>query len=102
MKKNYSPNLKKMPISSIFDALSDPARIEIILTLLNEKELSCGQCKTDLSKSTMSHHFKVLREAGLIQKREEGKMHFISLRIEEIEERIPGLIKVLKTLKDPL
>ena len=87
MKKDYRPNLKKMPVSAIFYALSDPARMEIILTLLEEKELSCGQCKTELSKSTMSHHFKVLREAGLIQRREEGKVHFISLLVDEIEER---------------
>ena len=102
MKKTYCPNLKKMPISALFDALSDPARIEIIQVLLEEKELSCGQCKTELSKSTMSHHFKVLREAGLIQRREEGKVHFISLRVEEIELRMPGFIKVLKGLKGPL
>jgi DNA-binding transcriptional ArsR family regulator len=93
---------KKLPISSVFYALSDPARIEIVLNLLREKELSCGQCKSELSKSTMSHHFKVLREAGLIQKREDGKVHYISLCVNEIEERIPGLLKVLKTLKNPL
>lgn len=102
MKKDYSPNLKKMPASSIFYALSDPARVEILLTLIEEKELSCGQCKTELSKSTMSHHFKVLRESGLIQRREEGKIHYISLRLEEIEDRMPGLIKLLKSMKKPL
>lgn len=101
MKKTYSPNLKKMPISTLFDALSDPARIEIIQVLLEEKEISCGQCKTELSKSTMSHHFKVLRESGLIQRREDGKIHYISLREEEIESRMPGLLKVLKGLKGP-
>lgn len=101
MKKTYCPNLRKMPVSTLFDALSDPARIEIIQVLLEEKELSCGQCKTELSKSTMSHHFKVLREAGLIQRREEGKVHFISLREEEIELRLPGLLKMLQNLKGP-
>lgn len=101
MKKNYCPNLKKMPLSTIFDALSDPARIEIILWLLEEKETSCGECKSTLSKSTMSHHFKVLREAGLIQRREEGKMHFISLRLEEIEDRVPGFLTLLMKIKKP-
>lgn len=102
MKKDYSPNLKKMPVSAIFYALSDSARIEILLALLEEKEISCGQCKTELSKSTMSHHFKVLREAGLIQRREEGKIHFISIREDEIEDRLPGLLKLLKSMKKPL
>ena len=91
-----------MPLSTIFDALSEPARIEIILMLLEESEVSCGACKSDLSKSTMSHHFRVLRDAGLIQRREEGKVHFISLRTEEIEDRIPGFLGTLKKIKKPL
>lgn len=102
MKSSYSPNLKKMPLSSIFYALSDPARLEIIRMLLEEDETSCGQCKTALSKSTMSHHFKVLREAGLIQRREEGKVHFISLREEELESRLPGFVELLRKCKGPL
>lgn len=101
MKNNYLPNLRKMPLSAVFDALSDPARIKIIQLLLEEDELSCGECKSGLSKSTMSHHFKVLREAGLIQRREEGKVHFISLRIEEIEIRLPGLLEMIKASKAP-
>jgi DNA-binding transcriptional ArsR family regulator len=102
MTKSYCPNLKKMPVSTIFDALSDSARLEIILCLLEKTEISCGECKSPLSKSTMSHHFKVLREAGLIQKREEGKQHFISLRRDEIEKRLPGFLESLENLSKPL
>ena len=102
MPKSDSSGLKKIQISSIFYALSDPARIEIVRELLTQKEITCGECKSHLSKSTMSHHFKVLRETGLIEKREEGKTHYISLRIDEIEKRIPGLIEVLKSIKSPL
>lgn len=94
--------LKKVPVSLLFDALSDPGRLEIVIMLLKEKELSCGQCSLDLSKSTMSHHFKVLRECGLIQKRTEGKNHFISLCEDEIEERLPGFLKILSKIKDPI
>ena len=90
-----------MPLSSIFDALSDPARLEIIQYLIENDELSCGACKTTLSKSTMSHHFKVLREAGLIQRREEGKIHFISIRVKEIEGRLPGFLDLLRSMKGP-
>ena len=102
MKAAYSPNLKKMPLSSLFYALSDPARLEIIQMLLDREELTCGECKSNLSKSTMSHHFKVLREAGLIQRRENGKVHFISLREEEIESRLPGFLQALLRAKGPL
>ena len=93
--------LKRLPLSAVFYALSDPARLEVILSLLQTDEVSCGQCKSDLSKSTMSHHFKVLREAGLIQKREDGKMHYISLCAVDIEARLPGFLKTLSKIKPP-
>lgn len=102
MKQTYCPDLKRMPLSQIFSALADPVRLMILLKLIEKKELSCGECTVDLPKSTMSHHFKVLRETGLIQRREEGKLHFISLREKEIEERVPGLLKSLKKLRKPL
>ena len=102
MQKNYCPNLKKIPLSTFFDAFSDPARIEIILLLLKKEETSCGKCnQNSLSKSTMSHHFIVLHEAGIIQRREEGTVHHLSLRLEEIEARIPGFIGILKKIKGP-
>jgi len=101
MRNSASPNLTKVPLSSIFYALSDPARLEIVRHLLATEESACGQCKTPLSKSTMSHHFKVLREAGLIQKRAQGKTHWISLRETEIEKRLPGFLKLLTKASGP-
>jgi DNA-binding transcriptional ArsR family regulator len=102
MKNLDGPNLKKVPLSSIFYALSDPARLEIVRYLLLKEESPCGHCKTPLSKSTMSHHFKVLRQAGLIQKRTEGKVHFISLCEKELEGRLPGFLKLLERTNGPL
>jgi DNA-binding transcriptional ArsR family regulator len=102
MKSGQSPSLKRMRLSLIFSALSDPVRLEIVQTLLKETELPCGHCRTELSKSTMSHHFKVLREAGIIRKREEGKVHHISVRKEELEARLPGIIEALKKAGGPL
>ena len=97
----YRHNLKKMPLSSIFDALSDPVRLEVIVSLLHQDEITCGECKQTVSKSTMSHHFKVLREAGLIQKREKGTAHFLSVRRADIEARLPGLLALLSKAKKP-
>jgi DNA-binding transcriptional ArsR family regulator len=102
MKGSCSPNLKRMPLSTFFYALSDPARIEIIQALLKYSEISCGQCTKSLSKSTMSHHFKVLREAGLTQRREEGRIHYLSLRESEIETRLPGFLALLRQDLGPL
>ncbi len=102
MKNTYFPNLKKMPLSSLFYALSDPVRIEIVLMLLEEDERSCGECaRGSLSKSTMSHHFKVLTQAGFLERRKDGKFHTISLREEELEDRAPGILTLLKRAKGP-
>ena len=98
----YSPDFRKMPLSAIFYALGDPVRLQIVLTLLEQKEISCGACKTRVSKSTMSHHFKVLRQAGLIQKREEGTVHYLSLKRSDITSRLPALLKLLEKATGPL
>ncbi len=102
MRKSYLPSLNKVPMSAIFYALSDPVRLEIVRCLLSKNEVSCGEFKTSVAKSTMSHHFKVLREAGIIQKREEGTKQFNSLRKKEIEARFPGLLKMLTDSDGPL
>lgn len=102
MKTVLYPSLNKVPLSLIFDALSDPVRLKILKSLLEEGEISCGNCKSSLSKSTMSHHFKILRQTGLIQRREEGRVHFLSIRETEIEKRVPGLLVLLRSLREPL
>jgi DNA-binding transcriptional ArsR family regulator len=102
MKSDYCPNLKVMPLSNLFAALADPVRLEILRSLLREDEVSCGQCKAPKAKSTMSHHFRVLREAGLVQRREEGTIHYMSVRRAEIEARLPGLLEALLRAKAPL
>ncbi len=96
------PRFSKVPLSSFFYALSDPARIEIIRALLEKDEISCGQCKSPLSKSTMSHHFKVLRETGITQRREEGAVHYLSLKQDEIEARLPGFLSALRKCSGPI
>jgi DNA-binding transcriptional ArsR family regulator len=102
MKSLHYPSLSKIPLSLVFNALSDPIRLEILFTLMNKPEISCGSCKSALSKSTMSHHFKVLTQAGLIKKREHGKVHYLSIRKSEIEKRIPGLLEMLESANGPI
>lgn len=73
-------------------ALSDPVRLEIVRSLADEPDQSCSALTTSVSKSTLSHHFKVLREAGVTYTRANGTQRFVSLRFEELEERFPGLL----------
>ena len=101
MAKSSNPKLKSIPLSALFYALSDPLRLGIIRCLIEKEEISCGEFTCSVSKSTLSHHFKVLREAGLIQKREQGTRQFNSLRREEIEERFPGLLAAILNCRGP-
>jgi DNA-binding transcriptional ArsR family regulator len=78
----------------VIQALSDPVRLEIVRQLAgcNGGELGCGAVVVPVSKSTASHHFKTLLNAGVIAERGEGTRKFFQLRRSELEEQFPGLI----------
>ena len=74
-------------------ALSDPARLEIVHRLAaGSEEWSCGRFELGLSKATLSHHFRVLREAGVVRTRPDGRKRLLSLREEDLNARFPGLL----------
>lgn len=73
-------------------ALSDPVRFEIVRYLAGVTEASCGELDGGRPKSSMSHHFRVLRDAGLVHTRNVGTTHMNSLRSQELNLRFPGLL----------
>lgn len=79
-------------LPDVLHALSDPVRLEIVRALRDGAELSCGRLDVPVSKSTLSHHLKVLRDAGLTHTRAEGVQRFVSLRTDDIEALYPGLL----------
>jgi DNA-binding transcriptional ArsR family regulator len=86
------PALQGVQLPDVLHALSDPVRLEIVRRLAEGKEHPCGCLCQSVSKSTLSHHLKVLREAGLTQTRADGTARLVSLREAEIESRFPGLL----------
>lgn len=94
VREPFHPKATDLDPARIFYALSDQIRLDILLRLEENSELSCGTIVTGLPKSTMSHHFKVLREAGLIRTRIEGTQRYMSLRRVDLEARFPGLLEV--------
>jgi DNA-binding transcriptional ArsR family regulator len=86
------PRVDEMSLAAVMAALSDPARLEIVRVLAAQGERTCGTFDLGLSKATRSHHFKVLREAGLTHTRAEGTHRHISLRRDEVDARFPGLL----------
>ena len=81
-----------MGLANVLHALSDPVRLEIVRLLADAEEMPCSSVKLAVSKSTMSHHYKVLREAGITHTRASGTQRLISLRRAELETRFPGLL----------
>ena len=71
------PMASDMEFTTVCNALGDPVRMKIAHCLASSGEKNCSAFEVDhISKSTLSHHIKILREAGLIQPRIEGKQHF--------------------------
>jgi DNA-binding transcriptional ArsR family regulator len=64
-----------------------------VRTLSERAEQSCSAVEASVSKSTLSHHFKVLREAGVTHTRVNGTHRYVSLRGDELEDRFPGLLQ---------
>ncbi|MFP7737174.1 ArsR/SmtB family transcription factor [Priestia aryabhattai] len=103
MRKPYQPPKSEIKLTPILHALSDPNRLRIVQCLATRKEQTCSYYqKLNVSKSTLSHHIKVLREAGIIKLRIEGTQHYYSMRLEELEELFPGLIPSIINIDEQL
>jgi DNA-binding transcriptional ArsR family regulator len=97
MKPLFHPSVEDVSVEAVLHALSDPARVAILAELAySQCAATCSALQTvidkPIPKSTLSQHFKVLREAGLVRAERKGvEMHNTS-RCAEIDARFPGLI----------
>jgi len=81
-------------LETVLYALSDPVRLHIVQNLAERGELACyaAVAGLDIAKSTQSHHYRILREAGLIAQRKEGVCFISRLRRPDIDACFPGLL----------
>lgn len=93
MRELHHPAAESIRLENVLHALSDPARMQIVLCLVDQGEVTCGRCTANAPKSTVSHHLRVLREAGVIRMRPEGVAMLNSVRLDELEARFPGLLQ---------
>ncbi|MFG2123473.1 ArsR/SmtB family transcription factor [Streptomyces sp. NPDC048710] len=85
-------------LQQVLEALAEPVRRTVVSQLATAGEdISCGMFDVQVSKSTLTHHFNVLREAGVIRQYYVGTTKMNSLRTDEMEERFPGLLSALLT-----
>jgi len=66
MRAARQPAREQIELSQVLYALSDPVRIDIVAGLAEDGEQACSNCRIEMPKSSLSHHFKVLRETGVI------------------------------------
>jgi DNA-binding transcriptional ArsR family regulator len=95
------PVREQSSLPEVLHALSDPVRLQIVRALRDGAELPCAMLDVPVSKSTLSHHLKVLRDAGLTQTRAEGVQRLVSLRIDDIEALYPGLLGCVLECSQP-
>jgi DNA-binding transcriptional ArsR family regulator len=90
------PGRDEIELAAVLHALSDPVRLGIV-TALREcgDERRCGSFPVSVSKSTLTHHFRVLREAGMIVQRQEGTARLSRLRTDDLDARFPGVLDAI-------
>jgi DNA-binding transcriptional ArsR family regulator len=94
------PTVDSFDLTVILGALADPGRRTLMAALYRSPEpVDCAavvaQAGLGLSDSTISHHYRVLREAGLIRSVAEGRKRIITVRRDDIDKRFPGLLRAV-------
>ena len=93
----------EVPVEAVFAAIADPVRLSIVRQLAESEDWTrpCGSFDVPVGKAGLSHHFTVLRDAGLVEQRDEGARRFNRLRRAEVEQRFPGLWRLALPAEQP-
>ena len=94
------PRAEEMTLASVLTALADPVRLGLVRTLGDGAEHTQEDFDAGVGQSTLSHHMKKLREAGVVFSRPEGTRCYLSLRGRELEQRFPGLLAAVLSAAD--
>ena len=92
MKKAQPPDPDEISLIDVLGALNDPIRVGLVRVLADGRERGWGELRVPVAKSTLSHHLRVLRDAGITRTRQEGTRCFVELRGEDLDVRFPGLL----------
>ena len=97
------PARDDITLAGVLAALADPMRLRIVKSLIAQKDcMSCTEAAPcpDMAKSTLSNHFRILREAGLVRTSKQGVQHRNVLREDDINARFPKLLKTVLSYPD--
>jgi DNA-binding transcriptional ArsR family regulator len=86
------PDIADVRLDDVLKALADPHRRAIVRLLIAEGDRPCGTFGLPVAASTLSHHFRALRQAGIVRQWDEGRQRMNTLRLDELDTRFPGLV----------
>ncbi|MEX0168871.1 ArsR/SmtB family transcription factor [Streptomyces sp. LMG1-1-1.1] len=87
------PERDQIRLEVVLHALADPVRLRIVRDMAREgTELSCSYFDLPVTKSTTTHHFRVLRESGVIRQMYRGTAKLNALRTDDLDTLFPGLL----------
>ncbi|WP_074312160.1 ArsR/SmtB family transcription factor [Micromonospora cremea] len=97
MRALHHPDLASVDLATLLGALADPVRLSVVRQLARAGGVVCGKFEalSEVSMSTLSHHLKVLREAGVLRVTPNGSFRRHELRADEINERFPGVLPAI-------
>ncbi|MGH8883312.1 MAG: ArsR/SmtB family transcription factor [Stackebrandtia sp.] len=97
MRELTQPATDDIKLVDVLHALADPVRMRIVARLAESGSESCSDIGEgiDVHRTTMSHHYRVLREAGITWTTVEGRVRYVSLRRDDLESRFPGVFDSL-------
>ena len=92
----HHPARDELQLGEVLSALSDPHRLTVVRILAAADEpRPCGSFGLPVSKSTATHHMRVLREAGVVRTEPRGTARVSSLRRADLDARFPGLLDAI-------
>ncbi len=97
----YHPPRDEIRLETVLTALGNPLRMEVLRVLAEGGAHPCGAIVKGVPKSTLTHHWRVLRESGVINQQASGRALLVSLRRADLEARFPGLVDMLLSFKSP-
>ncbi|MFC7588102.1 ArsR/SmtB family transcription factor [Nonomuraea antimicrobica] len=91
----HHPDTQEIELVDVLAALGHPVRLDIAQALASGEERFCGEIMPDVPKSSMTHHWRALRESGVIRQRRAGRKLYLTLRRDDLETRFPGLLDII-------
>ena len=89
------PSPRDFTLWGVLYALGDPTRLDIVRCLAQTGAVCCSSLSQQLPKSTLTRHFRVLRENGVITQERRGRQFLNTLRRDDLDARFPGLLNAV-------